>query len=150
MGCLHISVECVPFVPEQKINAYPSTTVSIEILCVQWVSQTNSQIFPHALVPPVVVVIYMRYLPKAPKAIMMLCVGPDQDKPSRVKMSRGPFSQKHLYKQATLQMCQRTALFHHPSYLSKRFNTERRRLYQLVRRHTLGFAPLKEVLALRG
>ena len=28
-----------------------------------------------------------------------------------VKPSRGPFSQKHLYKQATLQMCQRTAPF---------------------------------------
>ena len=150
MGCLHISVECVLFVPEQKINAYPSTTVSIGILCVQWVSQTNSQFFPACTNPPVVVVIYMRYLPKAPKAIMMLCVGPDLHEPLRVKTSRGPFSQKHLYKQATLQMCQRTALFHHQSYLSKRFNTERRRLYQLIRRHTLGFAPLKEILAFRG
>lgn len=36
---------------------------------------------------------------------------------------------------------------HGTSYLAERVDAERRRLHQLVRRHPLGLAPLKEVLA---
>ena len=148
MGCLHISIEWVLFVPEQKIHVHSS--IYSNRVCSGYPRQIRNFSRMHQPPPrPIFVVICVIY-PKRPKlSIIMLCVGPDVDKPLRVKISRGPFSQKHLYKQATLQMCQRTALFRYPSNLSKRFNPERRRLHQLIRRHTLGFAPLKEILALR-
>ena len=80
-------------------------------MCNGYPRQIGNFYFSHAPGPlPIVVVISVIY-PKRPKPSKMLCVGPDVDKPMPVKPSRGPFSQKHLYKQATLQMCQRTAPF---------------------------------------
>ena len=99
--CLHISIGVGAVRPPTKDTC---SFISLFEPCVQWVSHTNAQFFP-ACTSPTNCRRYLRYLPKAPKAFIMLCVGPDADNPLRVKISRGPFSQKHLYKQAMLQPC---------------------------------------------